>query len=423
MIGKVCTHFCILGYGYCSSHGSEKNSGKNSMGRDVYVPNHCPIRTSRGSRSSSIHSCGVTPLHARAVCVPIHCPRVTRFGPRSSKTSGAVATLHAKVGGGDQESLVGWLDEGKQSGHLPLPPLAISDSSIFYHSNSSVTSPSLQRSPGRVENLSSPGSRWKKGKLLGSGAYGHVYVGFNSESGEMCAMKEVALVSDDSKSKESAKQLAQEISTLSRLRHRNIVQYYGSEKVGDSFYIYLEYASGGSIKKLLQEYGELGESVIRSYTRQILSGLAYLHAKNIVHRDIKGANILVDPNGLIKLADFGASKHITGEVCSLSFRGSPYWMAPEVITNEESGCNLAVDIWSLGCTMLEMATSKPPWSQYGRVAAIFKIGNSEELPEVPKHLSDDAKDFIRQCLQRNPFQRPAATTLLQHPFVNSKVAD
>ncbi|GAA0147972.1 non-receptor serine/threonine protein kinase [Lithospermum erythrorhizon] len=401
MIGKPYTDFPILGSGHCSSPGSGQNSGHNSMGGDTY--GQLFWQPSRGSPEYS----------------PIPSPRMTSPGPGSRIHSGAVTPLHPRAGGGAQESLAGRPDEGKQQSHrLPLPPVSISNSSPFSHSNSATTSPSFQRSPGRVENILSPGSRWKKGKLLGSGTFGHVYVGFNSESGEMCAMKEVTLFADDSKSKESAKQLAQEIAMLSRLRHPNIVQYYGSEMVSDRLYIYLEYVSGGSIYKLLKEYGELGETAIRSYTRQILSGLAYLHDKNTVHRDIKGANILVDPNGRVKLADFGMAKHLTGQAGPLSFKGSPYWMAPEVIKNT-SGCNLAVDIWSLGCTVLEMATSKPPWSQYEGVAAIFKIGNGKELPEIPKHLSDDGKDFIRQCLQRNPFQRPSAANLLQHPFVSN----
>ncbi|CAK9148736.1 unnamed protein product [Ilex paraguariensis] len=100
----------------------------------------------------------------------------------------------------------------------------------------------------------------------------------------------------------------------------------------------------------------------------------------------------------------------------LSFKGSPYWMAPEVIMNT-NGYSLAVDIWSLGCTILEMATSKPPWSQYEGVAAIFKIGNSKEIPEIPDHLSNDAKNFIRLCLQREPSARPMAPQLLDHPFI------
>nr|GMC64833.1 mitogen-activated protein kinase kinase kinase YODA-like [Ipomoea batatas] len=205
---------------------------------------------------------------------------------RSSRVqSGAVTPIHPRAGGRDCESQTCWPDDGKQQSHpLPLPPVRMSNSLPFSHSNSATASPSVARSPGKAENLTSPGSRWKKGKLLGRGTFGHVYVGFNSDSGEMCAMKEVTLFSDDAKSKESAKQLAQEIALLSRLRHPNIVQYYGSEMVGDMMYIYLEYVSGGSIYKLLQEYGAFGETAIRSYTQQILSGLAYLHAKQTVHR-------------------------------------------------------------------------------------------------------------------------------------------
>lgn len=350
-------------------------------------------------------------------CSPVPSPRMTSPGPGSRIHSGAVTPLHPRAGGTLAESSTASLDNGKQQSHrLPLPPISIPHSSAF--SLSCSMAPAIPRSPGRTGNPPSPGPRWKKGRLIGRGTFGHVYLGFNSESGEMCAMKEVTLFSDDPKSRESAQQLGQEISLLSRLRHPNIVQYYGSETVDDKLYIYLEYVSGGSIYKILQEYGQLGELAIQSYTQQILSGLAYLHAKNTVHRDIKGANILVDPNGRVKLADFGMAKHITGQYCPLSFKGSPYWMAPEVIKNS-NGCNLAVDIWSLGCTVLEMATTKPPWSQYEGVAAIFKIGNSKEVPAIPYHLSDEGKDFVRQCLQRNPLHRPTASQLLKHPFVKS----
>ncbi|KAL2542080.1 Mitogen-activated protein kinase kinase kinase YODA [Abeliophyllum distichum] len=401
--GRHYPDLLFLGSGPCSSPGSGQTSGHNSMGGDM--SGQLFWQPSRGSPE----------------CSPNPSPRMTSPGPSSRIHSGAVTPLHPRAGGGHSESQTSWPDDTKQQSHrLPLPPVTSSNSSMFSHSNSAATSPSVPRSPGRVENLTSPGSRWKKGKLLGRGTFGHVYVGFNSETGEMCAMKEVTLFSDDAKSKESAKQLGQEIALLSRLRHPNIVQYYGSETVDDKLYIYLEYVSGGSIHKLLQEYGKLGELAIRSYTQQILSGLAFLHAKNTVHRDIKGANILVDPTGRVKLADFGMAKHITGQTCPLSFKGSPYWMAPEVIRNSK-GCSLAVDIWSLGCTVLEMALSKPPWSQYEGVAAMFKIGNSKELPTIPENLSDEGKDFVRQCLQRNPLHRPTAALLLDHPFVKSAV--
>ncbi|EFJ36960.1 hypothetical protein SELMODRAFT_76216 [Selaginella moellendorffii] len=261
--------------------------------------------------------------------------------------------------------------------------------------------------------------RWQKGNLLGVGSFGRVYKGF-SDSGTFCAMKEV-LVVDDPKSIESVKQLMQEINMLSSLRHPNIVQYLGSEMLDDSLYIYLEFVSGGSIHKVLQEYGAFKEPVIRSYTQQILSGLQYLHSMNKVHRDIKGANILVDTNGEVKLADFGMAKHISSSSLVLSFKGSPYWMAPEVcprfLSSNTSMTPYPVDIWSLGCTIIEMATGKPPWSQYEGIAAMFKIGNSKETPTIPDTLSPVAKEFIRLCLQRNPDDRPTASQLLEHPFV------
>ncbi|XP_020539546.1 mitogen-activated protein kinase kinase kinase YODA isoform X2 [Jatropha curcas] len=396
-----CGLWAGLGSGHCSSPGSGYNSGHNSIGGEMSGQLFWP-----NSRCSP-------------ECSPIPSPRMTSPGPGSRIHSGAVTPLHPRAGGASMESPTSRPDDGKQQSHkLPLPPITISNTCPFSPAYSTATSPSVPRSPNRADNPTSPGSRWKKGRLLGRGTFGHVYLGFNSESGEMCAMKEVTLFADDPKSKESAQQLGQEIALLSRLWHPNIVQYYGSETVDDKLYIYLEYVSGGSIYKLLQEYGQFGEIGIRSYTQQILSGLAYLHAKNTVHRDIKGANILVDPSGRVKLADFGMAKHITGQSCPLSFKGSPYWMAPEVIT-KSNGCNLAVDIWSLGCTVLEMATSKPPWSQYEGVAAMFKIGNSKELPAIPDNFSDEGKDFVRQCLQRDPSHRPTAAQLLEHPFVKN----
>ncbi|CAN6971198.1 hypothetical protein IGI04_034292 [Brassica rapa subsp. trilocularis] len=409
LIGKPYPDVSLLGSGQCSSPGSGYNSGNNSIGGDMSTQLFWPQ-----SRCSP-------------ECSPVPSPRMTSPGPSSRIQSGAVTPLHPRAGGSTTGSPTRRLDDNKQQSHrLPLPPLLISNTFPLSPTYSAATSPSVPRSPARAEATVSPGSRWKKGRLLGMGSFGHVYLGFNSESGEMCAMKEVTLCSDDAKSRESAQQLGQEIAVLSRLRHPNIVQYYGSETVDDKLYIYLEYVSGGSIYKLLQEYGQFGENAIRNYTQQILSGLAYLHAKNTVHRDIKGANILVDPHGRVKVADFGMAKHITAQSGPLSFKGSPYWMAPEAslllqtsVIQNSSGSNLAVDIWSLGCTVLEMATTKPPWSQYEGVPAMFKIGNSKDLPDIPNHLSEEGKDFVRKCLQRNPANRPTAAQLLEHAFVRN----
>ncbi|XP_008227651.1 PREDICTED: mitogen-activated protein kinase kinase kinase YODA [Prunus mume] len=333
-------------------------------------------------------------------------------GPGSRGPTSPTSPLHPLFCARSLESPTRKQEDGKSVCHpLPLPPGSPTSPSALPSSRTSVS----------IENTTCALSKWKKGKLLGRGTFGHVYVGFNSESGQMCAIKEVRLVSDDRTSKECLKQLNQEINLLSRLSHPNIVQYHGSELGEDALSVYLEYVSGGSIHKLLQEYGPFKEPVIQNYTRQIISGLAYLHGRNTVHRDIKGANILVGPNGEIKLADFGMAKHITNCASMLSFKGSPYWMAPEVVMNI-NGYSLAVDIWSLGCTILEMATSKPPWSQYEGVAAIFKIGNSKDIPEIPDHLSKDAKSFVRLCLQRNPSERPTASKLLDHPFIREQTS-
>ncbi|KAG9457292.1 hypothetical protein H6P81_001800 [Aristolochia fimbriata] len=332
-------------------------------------------------------------------------------GPVSRPQSLLSSPLHPRLSGFNPDSPTERTEDGKSQGHpLPLPPGSPNSSSSSHVMRSNGAQPH--------ENGQTLRSKWKKGRLLGRGTFGHVYVGFNSESGQMCAIKEVRVISDDQNSKECLRQLNQEISLLSQLSHPNIVRYHGSELAEDTLSVYLEYVSGGSIHKLLQEYGPFKEPVIQSYAGQILSGLAYLHGRNTVHRDIKGANILVDPNGEIKLADFGMAKHITACGNVLSFKGSPYWMAPEVIMNT-NGYNLAVDIWSLGCTILEMATSKPPWSQYEGVAAIFKIGNSKDIPEIPDHLSDEGKNFLKLCLQRDPSARPTAVQLLEHPFVRS----
>ncbi|XP_055835744.1 mitogen-activated protein kinase kinase kinase 3-like isoform X2 [Solanum dulcamara] len=258
--------------------------------------------------------------------------------------------------------------------------------------------------------------QWKKGKLLAKGTFGNVYAGFNSDNGKMCAIKEVRIIFNDTTSKERLKQLNQEITLLSQFSHTNIVQYYGSELRGDKLSLYLEYVPGGSILKLLQEYGPFEEQIISSYTRKILSGLVFLHERNIAHRDIKGANILVNAKGEIKLADFGMAKHINSCCLMDSFKGSPYWMAPEVV-KETGGSSVSVDIWSLGCTVLEMATAKPPfWGQYG-AAALQEDG--KDIPEIPRNLSDNAKSFLKLCLQRNPSRRSTAVQLLYHPFVQA----
>ncbi|VFQ74072.1 unnamed protein product [Cuscuta campestris] len=377
------------GHGVGLGSGSESGSSVSSSGSCEDQPYSASFR---GAGDNKFRQLSRSPVRSRA--------STTTPSPR-----------HLRFSSSSLDSPTGKLDDGKSECHpLPLPPGSPTSPSSLPNLRTPVT----ECSTGNL-------SQWKKGRLLGRGTFGHVYLGFSNENGQMCAIKEVKVVADDQTSKECLKQLNQEIMLLRQFSHANIVQYYGSELGEEMLSVYLEYVSGGSIHKLLQEYGPFKEPVIQNYVRQILYGLAYLHTRNTVHRDIKGANILVEPNGEIKLADFGMAKHINSYSSMLSFKGSPYWMAPEIVMNT-NGYSLAVDIWSLGCTILEMATSKPPWSQYEGVAAIFKIGNSKDMPEIPDHLSNDAKSFIRLCLQREPSARPTAAQLLEHPFITDQKA-
>ncbi|GIL92155.1 hypothetical protein Vretifemale_19716 [Volvox reticuliferus] len=178
----------------------------------------------------------------------------------------------------------------------------------------------------------------------------------------------------------------------------------------------------GSLSSQLSRFGPLPEPLVALYTRQLLLGLAYLHAQRTVHRDVKGANLLLEKTGVLKLADFGMAKQLMEQVSfTRSFKGSAYWMAPEVI--KQQGYGVQADIWSVGCTVLEMATGKPPWSQCtSQVQAIFKIASSPDLPAIPEHLSPQASEFILLCLQRDPAARPTAEELLRHPFVTGPLA-
>ncbi len=207
----------------------------------------------------------------------------------------------------------------------------------------------------------------------------------------------------------------------------------------------MEYISGGSIKYILDKYGPLNENLIKIFLKQVLEGLEYLHSKGIVHRDIKSANILLDVKGNIKLFDFGCSAQYiessskmpsapNGDISAFStdlkemqvnnseefldsLKGTLPWMAPEVVCQKKYGKK--ADVWSLGCTVLEMATGKPPWGKLDNFyQAMIKIGKSNDIPEIPNKISKNLRDFLLMCFRRNPKERPSIKRLKEHIFVN-----
>ncbi|AQK63633.1 Mitogen-activated protein kinase kinase kinase 1 [Zea mays] len=255
---------------------------------------------------------------------------------------------------------------------------------------------------------------WMRGALLGSGSFGMVYEGISDE-GAFFAVKEVSLLDQGSNAQQSIVALEQEIALLGQFEHENIVQYYGTDKEESKLYIFIELVTQGSLSSLYQKY-KLRESQVSAYTRQILNGLVYLHERNVVHRDIKCANILVHANGSVKLADFGLAKEMSKINMLRSCKGSVYWMAPEVI-NPKKMYGPSADIWSLGCTVLEMLTRQIPFPNIEWTNAFFMIGRGEQ-PTIPCYLSKEAQDFIGQCVRVDPESRPSASQLLEHPFVN-----
>ena len=191
-----------------------------------------------------------------------------------------------------------------------------------------------------------------------------------------------------------------------------------SNKYNDSFYL-------GSLANLLVSGGPFPEEIVQNYAKQILDGMEYLHNNKIIHKDIKCSNILISNDGTVKITDFGCAFLMERTVSTYSFEekikkvlhGSIPWMAPEVIVQKNFGRNS--DVWSFGCTILEMITSKSPWYQYkfdNPIAAIMKIGLSEDLPLIPDNLSLELKEVLECCLKRNPETRANTLELKKKVF-------
>lgn len=271
-----------------------------------------------------------------------------------------------------------------------------------------------------------PVFKWVKGDLIGKGTYGRVYIALNATTGEMIAVKQVERPRTDSDREDSRQKgvvaaLKSEIDTLKDLDHPNIVSYLGFEETAKFLHLFLEYVPGGSIASVLRKYGKLEETTIKFFVNQVLSGLSYLHERGVLHRDLKGDNLLVTLDGAVKISDFGTvrrSDDIYNNVEGMSLQGSVFWMAPEVVSLSKKGYSAKVDIWSLGCVVLEMFAGRRPWSDDEAIQAMFKIGKEGRAPPVPPdvRLSQEATHFLKCCFQLDPSCRPTASRLLEHVF-------
>ncbi|RNF26648.1 putative protein kinase [Trypanosoma conorhini] len=278
--------------------------------------------------------------------------------------------------------------------------------------------------------------QWSKMGVLGKGSFGTVYEGITSE-GKIMAVKVVEIPVDEDA--EEVASIQREINLMRSLKHKNIVAYYGCQtrelsSGARQLEIFLEHCHGGSLTHLRRKFERAKErfsiSLVRTYAKQILEGLAYLHDMNVVHRDLKGDNVLISALGEAKLADFGCSKRIgtatmqqesTGEKGAgyQTMVGTPLFMAPEVL-NGVGGYSKPADVWSVGCLVLEML-GRQPWAMRSNLNAfqiMYHISKSTEMPTgVPKNCPGNLYSFFTRCFERDSHERATAKELLGHDWI------
>nr|XP_051225585.1 mitogen-activated protein kinase kinase kinase 18-like [Lolium perenne] len=255
--------------------------------------------------------------------------------------------------------------------------------------------------------------QWTRLRTLGCGSSGAVVsLAADGASGELFAVKSAATA--------DAVPLSREHGIMTGLCSPDVVRCIGGGHRDGSYHLFLEFAPGGSLAdEVARNGGSLEESAIRTYAADVLRGLAYVHGMSLVHGDIKSRNIVIGADGRAKIADFGCARTAGSD---RPIGGTPAFMAPEVARGEEQGP--AADVWALGCTVLEMATGRAPWSDVDNVlAAVHRIGYTDAVPEVPAWLSPEAKSFLAACFARNARDRGTAAELLEHPFLALQEGD
>lgn len=251
------------------------------------------------------------------------------------------------------------------------------------------------------------------GQVLGKGGYGSVFMAKDLRTGDYVAIKRFhnsgSLVD---------KKAIKEQNIWKGLHHPNVVEFRGSF-VGDngSLNLVVEYIDGLSLAEHLSQYTAFPEKLVAEISRQVLCGLAYLHRNGVTHRDLKPANILVDSNARVKICDFGVSRSDNVQTINPGQQhmvGTPWYIAPEMV--EYRPYTTSVDIWSLGCTVLELATGRRPYHELSAMQVLFRMVE-DRCPPIPQHLSPEARDFLKACWVWDPTSRPSANHLLQHPFI------
>eukprot|EP01060_Flectonema_neradi_P015900 TRINITY_DN22531_c0_g1_i1.p1 TRINITY_DN22531_c0_g1~~TRINITY_DN22531_c0_g1_i1.p1 ORF type:complete len:547 (+),score=79.31 TRINITY_DN22531_c0_g1_i1:49-1641(+) len=260
-----------------------------------------------------------------------------------------------------------------------------------------------------------------KRKIIGKGGFGTVYLGINNATGQQVAIKEI--ITDCAFG--CLNSFYTELDALRKLDHPNIVKLYGFSADSNIATLYLEYVAMGSLFTLLQlNQGRFHELFLRRTLQQVCTGVGYLHEFNLLHRDLKPHNILMDTEGVIKVTDFGCCKQLRESTTTTQqLTGTPSYMAPEAIENKVSKGS---DIWGIGATFIHLASGKVPWSeiqQSSNVALIYHIGSGRgkagHHPEIPKHISAAGKAVFKKCFAPESSDRPSCKELLETEFLSN----
>ncbi|XP_071340604.1 TRAF2 and NCK interacting kinase b isoform X8 [Trachinotus anak] len=272
--------------------------------------------------------------------------------------------------------------------------------------------------------LRDPAGIFELVELVGNGTYGQVYKGRHVKTGQLAAIKVMDVTGDEEE------EIKAEINMLKKYsHHRNIATYYGAfvkknpPGMDDQLWLVMEFCGAGSVTDLIKNTkgNSLKEEWIAYVCREILRGLTHLHQHKVIHRDIKGQNVLLTENAEVKLVDFGVSAQLDRTVGRRNtFIGTPYWMAPEVIAcdeNPDATYDFKSDLWSLGITAIEMAEGAPPLCDMHPMRALFLIPRNPAPRLKSKKWSKKFQSFIESCLVKSHSQRPSTEQLLKHPFI------